>query len=106
MSVCLQLSVCGSFAANPKVIFERCLNQLAGVQPTIANNYETYRRCSTLAEFVRHLRDLVKADRQRPRYIVIDQCERMRELGSTVLATFLRLGELVSCRAPSCILFL
>ncbi|KAJ2782951.1 hypothetical protein H4R18_001967 [Coemansia javaensis] len=77
-----------------RLLFERVLNAWAGHVPTAAGRYGNYARCDTVVDFVNGARALLQGRGGEAHYIVVDQAERLRDRGATLLAALARLREL------------
>ena len=58
---------------TPRLLFERALNGLAKCSPLMKNDFNSYARCDSLADFVRLLITLLDSDQERgTRYLVLN----------------------------------
>lgn len=93
-----------------RLLYELTLSELSGEKPSAENNYTLWSRCDSLSEFLRLIPQAIdhrwsKLDssedtRSSTVYLVLDQAEQLRRLSgvATVLATLMRIQELVSGR--------
>lgn len=89
---------------NARLIFEHILNQLS--LQCSDNEDEEFTRCDNMNDFIRMLKNVLTKGNLGGEtvYIVIDKCERLRDMESNILPAFSRLNELTSCNV--CVVFL
>ena len=87
-----------------RLLYECILNQLRTTSSDLENT--TNVRCDNMNDFIRMLRSLLMEGSLGGEtvYIVIDKCERLRDMEVNILPAFSRLSELTSCNL--CVIFL
>ncbi|KAJ2877532.1 hypothetical protein FB639_003714, partial [Coemansia asiatica] len=76
-----------------RLLFERALNAWTGHIPSVENKFSNYARCDNLVDFVNVIRGVLDG-RKETHYLVIDQAERLRDRGSMLLTSLMRMQEL------------
>lgn len=78
---------------NGRHMYEYILTDLASYKLSSSDAFKVYQKCDNFLNFVYHLRSIAEAD-DRPIFVVLDKCERMRDMDINLLPAFLRLREL------------
>ena len=90
---------------NARLMFEYILNHLQTLQ---ANTIEDtgFARCDNMNDFIRMIKKSLTVENfgKETLYIVIDKCERLRDMEVNLLPVFLRLNELTACNI--CVVFI
>lgn len=76
-----------------KSLFEYILSDLSSYKLNSSNNFKINRKCENFLQFIDHLKDL-GYDKTTPLIIVLEKCDRMRDMDINLLPMFLRLKEL------------
>ena len=86
-------------------MFEHILNQLQTLQVD-SNEDREFVRCDNMNDFIRMMRKSLTVENfgEETLFIVVDKCERLRDMEVNLLPTFLRLNELTGCNV--CVVFL
>lgn len=87
-------------------MFEHILNQLQNLQKHHEGKGTDYLRCDTMNDFIKTMKKNLTVEKfgEETLFIVIDKCERLRDMEDNLLPAFLRLPELTSCNV--CVVFL
>lgn len=88
---------------TPRMLFEHTINQWCDWTPSYENKYTGVRRIDNIHQFVKAIQEGVALDDERTvqfgdsetRYLVLDRAERLRDMGSTLIYSLLRLAEMV-----------
>lgn len=79
----------------PQLLFEPILNKIHGHELSSSKKYAPYASCDNMMNFVSCLRNSeIVAQEKKPCVIVLDKCEKLRDMDATLLPAFLRLQEL------------
>lgn len=78
---------------NSKHIFNYILNDLSSNIANLANSEKQQHKCDSIADFVISLKEISMRD-TRPIVIVLDKCEKLRDVNASLLPAFSRLKEL------------
>ncbi|XP_069685227.1 origin recognition complex subunit 5 [Periplaneta americana] len=79
----------------PQLLFEPILNKIHGHKLSGANNYAPFISCDNMMDFVNCLRNSeTVAQENNPCIIVLDKCEKLRDMDANLLPGFLHLQEL------------
>ena len=91
---------------NARLMFEHILNQLQQIDNKDCNQDTEFARCDNMNDFIRAMRKNVTAESfgKETLFIVIDKCERLRDMEVNLLPTFLRLNELTG--GNICVVFI
>ncbi|XP_021935716.1 origin recognition complex subunit 5 isoform X2 [Zootermopsis nevadensis] len=90
----------------PQLLFEPILNKIHGHELSCAKKYVPYASCDYMMDFVSCLRDSkIVAQEKKPCIIVLDKCEKLRDMDANLLPAFLRLQELTKLN-NICVFFL
>ncbi|CDH52053.1 origin recognition complex subunit 5 [Lichtheimia corymbifera JMRC:FSU:9682] len=87
---------------TPRMLFEHTINQWCDWTPSYENKYTGVRRIDNIHQFVKAIQEGVALDDERTvqfgdsetRYLVLDRAERLRDMGSTLIYSLLRLAEM------------
>ncbi|XP_049789267.1 origin recognition complex subunit 5 isoform X1 [Schistocerca nitens] len=85
----------------PKLLYMSILNTVAEHHMTVDNNYEPYASCDNILDFTLNLKAAMKCNSF---IIVLDKCERLRDMSKTILPAFNRLKQLTGLNV--CVIFL
>lgn len=88
---------------TPRMLFEHTINQWCDWTPSYENQYTGVRRIDNIHQFVKAIQEGVALNDDRTvqfgdtetRYLVLDRAERLRDMGSTLIYSLLRLAEMV-----------
>ncbi|KAL7750452.1 Carnitine O-acetyltransferase mitochondrial [Sorochytrium milnesiophthora] len=81
-----------------RVIWQRALTAWSGVVPGPENGFRGYGSCDSISDFVWKVQELIQDSDDALRVLVIDNAERLRRLGATLLPALVRLSELTGRR--------
>ncbi|KAI9311121.1 origin recognition complex subunit 5 C-terminus-domain-containing protein [Dichotomocladium elegans] len=87
---------------TPRMIFEHTLNQWCSWTPSFENQFTGVRRVDNIHQFIKIIQEGVTLNEEtsirlgesETRYLVLDHAERVRDMGSTLLYSLLRLAEM------------
>ncbi|GFG32810.1 hypothetical protein Cfor_06319 [Coptotermes formosanus] len=89
----------------PQLLFEPILNKIHGHELSSTKKYAPYTNCDNMMDFVSCLRNSgIMAQKNKPCIIVLDKCEKLRDMDANLLPAFLRLQELT--KLPNLCVFL
>ena len=74
-------------------MFEKIVVDLSGVELKMENGYKLKSKCDDFVGFISQIKSIAEADR-RPMVIVLEKCEKLRDLEANLLPALLRLREL------------
>lgn len=83
---CLQLT-------SNKSMFEKIIIDLSLIELSTSNNYRLEQRCDDFVEFISRIK-LIAQENPKPIVIVLEKCEKLRDMDANVLPVLLKLGEL------------
>ena len=86
-------------------MYEHILNQLQILQPDCQEDKE-FVRCDNMNDFIRMVKKCLTIENfgEETLFIVVDKCERLRDMKVNLLPTLLRLNELTGCNI--CVVFI
>ena len=88
---------------NDKYIFNYILNDLSSNFSNLANSEKQQHKCDSIAHFGKSLKEISIHD-TRPIVIVLDKCEKLRDVNTSLLPAFSRLKELSNFNV--CVIFI
>lgn len=87
---------------NNRSLFEKIIVDLSSIKLTSETGYKLERRCDDFVELIFQIKLIAKAN-PKPIVIVLERCDKLRDLHANILPGLLRLGELT--RSNVCTIF-
>ena len=78
---------------NTRHVYEYILEDLSPNKLPSSDSLKVYKKCDNFLNFLSHLKSIAALD-DRPMIIILDKCDRMRDMDVNILPAFLRLREL------------